>query len=341
MYKILNNIPDKSSCAYYRNLLPSIRMRDELKKSGIQLDTSISFDPNSDYDCYIFARIPNNPDVFPLIDGLRIKEKKIIWDIDDELWAIPESNSNYAYYTKQKLLWLNYYFNMSNSITCSTENLRKSIVKTWHIDPKKVFVLENLIDEDSYSYFYGNRYESDVIKILWSGSDSHEGDLEPLDKLFQRYEHDDKIRFVLFGHVADRFKALPPHKLMLIPWSNRKYYEGTLSFISAQIALIPLSDNSFNICKSAIKYYEMAMSGSVCLASAISPYSDVIEHRETGYLCSNIDDWEYICEELIENNDHRKIKFNERINILDNYSWDSDNKRRRDWFNFFRSIPDM
>jgi glycosyltransferase involved in cell wall biosynthesis len=344
MYKILNMIPDGSSCTYYRNLLPSIRMRDDLKKCGIQVDNALTFNAiDSDYDCYIFSRLPGNNDVFPLIDYLRIKNKKIIWEIDDELWNVPESNASYKYFDKQKLLWFNYYFPMSTRIITSTENLAKSLSMTWHIDPSKIVVLENLIEEEAYTPFHQHaRKSNDLIQIFWSGSSSHEGDFDPVDLLFLHYEKNDKVMFIFFGHIPDRFKVLPPSKLLHIPWTNRKYYEGTISLVSPHISLIPLENNQFNKCKSAIKYFEMTMSGSVCMASNVQPYSDVIEHRNDGLLCSNSDDWINICDELIKSETYREeIIDYAKSNVLSNYSWDTDNYRRRAWFDFFKSIPDL
>ncbi len=324
-------------------------MRDELAKCGIQIETQAQFNPKLDYDCFIFSRIPNNPDVFPLIDVIKRNGKKIIWDIDDELWNIPETNRASQFYTKPKIMWLNYYFSMSTKIVASTNNLAKSIENTWKIEPNKIVVLENLIEEDAYKRFYREQ-TTGVTRILWSGSDSHEGDLKLIDCLFDHYRGNEDVQLIFFGHMPDRFKSLAPHDLMFYPWANRKYYEGTLSAISPHIAIIPLEDNQFNICKSAIKYYEMAMSGAVCVASNVSPYSDVIEHRQNGFLFSNASDLVYICDEIINMRDndgldmiyeYDDITKEGKNNVMNNYSWDTDNKRRRDWFSFFKSIPDL
>lgn len=344
MYKILNNIPDTSSCSYYRNLLPSIFMRDELLKHGIQLDNSITFNPDSDYDCYIFSRIMDNSNIFPIIDHkLRLGGKKIIWDIDDELWNVPKENPAYDYYMKepQRINFLSYYFNMSCIVIASTPNLAKSTADHWKLNPSKIVILENLIDVKSFYPHYHDRCGG-PIRILWSGSNSHAGDLEPLDELFMNYEKDNNVMFIFYGYIPEKYKALPPNKLVAISQSNRKYYEYTLSFIQPDIALMPLADSQFNKCKSSIKYFEMSMAGAACMASNISPYLDAIEHRETGILCSNINDWKYLCDELIQDKDARLALCGSAINqIQQEYSWNYDNRRRQDWFDFFLSIPDL
>src|SRR3984885_9054246 len=130
---------------------------------------------------------------------------------------------------------------------------------------------------------------------------------------------------------------------MHIGWSpNRKYYEGMMSFLSPHIALMPLADNNFNRCKSSIKHFEMSMSQCVCVASGIPPYSDTITHGDNGFLCNSTNDWISTCYQLVEDRCKiRDIAIHSRDNVIQDYSWDTNNRRRRDWLEFFKSIPDM
>lgn len=347
MYKILSNVGDTSSCALYRNFLPHLKLRDELKAQGIQLDAYMSLKNLNidDYDCFIFGRLPVNPNMYIYIDGLRRKGKKIIWDVDDELWNIPDANKYKKEYD-EKVMWLNYYFAMASRIISSTDNLKDSILKRFPMDSDRVVVLENLICSEDYDGYFPHHihFGSNPIKILYSGSDSHAGDMGPISGLFEHYYENKNIMFIFYGYLPPGLEAENPRKVMHLHWSpSRKYYEGMLSFLSPHIALMPLHDNNFNRCKSSIKHYEMSMSGSVCIGSNIPPYVDTIIHQVTGYLCSdNPQDWILACDYII--NDRRKmaeIALSGREYVIENYSWNTNNRRRNAWFEFFKSIPDM
>jgi processive 1,2-diacylglycerol beta-glucosyltransferase len=341
MYKILNVMGDVSSCAFYRSHLPAINLRDELKECGIQLDTALHLDPKKvdEYDCYLFARIPNS-DAFPHIDLTARKGKRIIWDIDDELWNIPDSNPASQSYTPGKLMFLNYYFNMSSSITVSTPNLARSLSDTWGINISRLYILENLID--TTVYHNEEQSHNGPIRILWSGSEAHAGDFDPIDALWDRYKDDDNVRFILYGYMPERFKTIESQKLTHIQTSNRKYYESIVSLIQPDIALMPLDDHPFNKCKSAIKYYEMSMCSAACIASNMSPYADVISHNTDGILCDNVDDWVSNCDYLIGNDITRdRLVQSAQRKIVSKYSWNSNCTRFNDWLNFFKLIPNM
>jgi hypothetical protein len=51
------------------------------------------------------------------------------------------------------------------------------------------------------------------------------------------------------------------------------------------IALIPLDDNGFNRCKSAVKYFDYALAGVPTICSATIPYVNVITDGVDGLLC--------------------------------------------------------
>ena len=72
------------------------------------------------------------------------------------------------------------------------------------------------------------------------------------------------------------------------------------------IGLIPLDDNKFNRCKSAIKYFDYALAGVPCICSDVVPYSPIIESNQTGLLCDNTRDaWVAAVRSLAENPQRR------------------------------------
>lgn len=339
-------IMGKSSCEYYRHVQPAAMVREELLKENIEIDSSFIGAQNHDldsYDAYIFGRIPP-PEIYPVIYTYKLQGKKLILDLDDELWNIPDSNPAKKHYTNWMIAYLPLYAMLCNCVTVSTRNLKDSFVKNFKYPKEKVFILENLMNSKDYDkYINKNKDHSDTpIKIVWSGSTSHAGDMQPLFNLFDYYQDRKDILFVVYGYLPPEFNAVHPNRMIHIPSSNKKDYEGILTSLSAHVALIPLDGNEFNRCKSSIKYYEMSLAGIPSIASNVQPYSDVITDCKDGFLASSDLYWQSACDTLIEDRENwEKITENAIQNVLDNYSWDTDNLFRRDWIEFFKSIPDM
>ena len=342
MYRIFNHLGDISGCTWYRNHLPTLHCREALRHHGIQLENKILFDGNTNYDCFIFSRLPY-PKHFPLINRLYASGKKIIWDIDDELWNVPSSNDAHSICNDLKI-WLPFYFNMSSAITTTNSYLAQSISSTYGIHINKLRILENLIEVNDFTKFQdpNKSFSDSKIKIMWSGSQSHAGDLGPIKVLFDYYRNNPDIIFLFFGYLPEEFQHLSPNDVLHIPYINKKYYEPVISLLSPHIALAPLDDTQFNRCKSPIKYLEFSLCNSVSLASNMAPYSDVIEDNHDGFLCYDVVDWIKYCDFIIDNReDARQIAINARHKVVSDYSWNTDNRRKLDWIDFFKSIPDL
>lgn len=344
MYKILYYIGDDGACSYYRNILPTIHCRDELAKHNISLEMAGKFtvDPNNIYDCYIFSRAIE-PSAFVFVHRLYALGKKIIWDFDDELWNVPECNTGHDYFARPVTQYfLNLCVGLSAHVTCSTDNLKESAVANFGMSPRKVTVLENLIDLSDYSNM-SIRRDKHKLRVLWSGSDSHVADLELIRHVYDEYKHRDDLLFIFHGFMPKGYEAEPQTKIMFIPWGPFKHYSGMLSLLSPDIALIPLVDDKFNRCKSAIKYYQMSLAGAASIASDVSPYSATVIHGDAGFLVNNESGWLYCFDMLINNNSMiRDMRESATIRVIDSFSWESKASRRnRAWIEFLKSIPDM
>lgn len=344
-YRILEIINDISSCAYYRNILPAIKCRKELAKFNIDLTNEfIATNDKSPYDCHIWSRIPAAT-LFPFIRKSHKEGVKTIWDLDDELWNIPEYNPSHQYFHKAVCDFLDFYLEISASITVSTENLKTSLMARYPIVPSsKVVVLENLITSEQYNKFINKnkKHDDTPFKIIWSGGHSHLKDVEPIKKVLEYYKNNYKVNIIMFGYCPDEFNTFPPSILTNISWCNKKNYEAILGMLSPHLSLIPLHDCQFNTCKSAIKYFEMSLAGMPSIVSNTTPYKDVVNHCEDGLIAYKDEDWITYCDEFIKYpNMWEKMTEAAINNVISNFSWDCVNKRNRAWLEFFKSIPDL
>jgi glycosyltransferase involved in cell wall biosynthesis len=68
---------------------------------------------------------------------------------------------------------------------------------------------------------------------------------------------------------------------------------------SADILIAPLLDNSFNRCKSSIKFLEYAWLGIPGVYSRLEPYESVVQHGQNGFLAATLEEWEARLTELV------------------------------------------
>ena len=89
----------------------------------------------------------------------------------------------------------------------------------------------------------------------------------------------------------------------MLDWLPIDYYPAGL--VNIDIGCCPLDDNRFNHAKTFIKAMEYAASGAAVVASP-TVYDKLIDHRENGYICETVDEWEQALSELIEDYTWRK-----------------------------------
>lgn len=336
-YRIFSHFAD-ASCGYYRSVLPTVHLSAGLLESGIDLRSSNRFDDGIHHDAYIFGRIP---DQYTFMAALKAYERgaKIVWDIDDDFPSIPEWSPAKEHFGPIAINYLEECFKMSSVITCSTRRLADATIGRWPTLGGKVVVLENLIDAQTYSLARPpiRRY-NEVTRILWTGTNTHIGDLGPVRAIMEYVQFTPGYVLVIYGHMPDDFRGRK--NVLHVPHTLRRDYEGILSMIGADVALLPLDECPFNRCKSSIKFYETAMAGALCIGSDTPPFSDVIQDHITGRLINNNHADEWI--DAVSSRDPESIedmKKNARREVAESFSWNSDNPRRRAWDQFFRSLP--
>ena len=148
------------------------------------------------------------------------------------------------------------------------------------------------------------------IRILWQGGGSHMVDWFPLKdairEICQKYP---QVTFVIMG-TSFRWvmESIPEHQLEFWDWVPYDAYKSTRMLLDADISLCPLTDNVFNRCKSAIKWYEACMpfKPEATLAANAAPYSDEITHGETGMLYNDPKDFVTKLSALIESEELRR-----------------------------------
>ena len=311
--KILGLGYQPSGCAWHRITIPLGFMNDV---KGIVTDEPTPELLAEGWDIVFYNRFCTLEK-----DWAKVKEMlncKVVMDIDDD-WDLPPDHIMYDAFQQLIPILIN---NMkcADLVTCTNERLAN---KVRLINPN-VLVLPNALPYGNHQYQL-DKVEDERIRLFWSGSISHEKDLEilkfPIRKLNM---HKDKIKMVIGGYndsdensklLWDRMvnsytfnKSLPYMKLSyLMPNNYMQLYEY------GDIGLVPLEKSDWHGCKSNLKILELASKKIPAIVSKVEPYS--IDTDAPVLWVENQKDWFKHINFFINNPEQIKI-YGEKI-----YQW--------------------
>ncbi len=237
-----------------------------------------------------------------LMEYTKRKFVPVVLDLDDYLLNMPEDHPNRVTNDySAALLPLLLAIKEVDFVTVSTEPL-KQLVLPYNPNVK---VLPNYLDGELWSFKDPSAaplQENGPIVLLFMGTPSHTPDLEMISpvigKLLSKYEG--RLKFLCYG-------PLPPGSLQQHPFveyrkgESYNYAAFIKKFleIQADIALAPLRDNSFNRCKSNLKFLEYSAIGIPGVFSDLSPYLGTVTEGRNGFMANDLVDWEAKLENLI------------------------------------------
>jgi hypothetical protein len=155
------------------------------------------------------------------------------------------------------------------------------------VGARDVYVFPNTIIPEHFEKIRAVR-EDDSVRILWQGGMSHWIDWYPLrDALKTVAQKYPNVKFVIFGEWFNWIHDnIPDSMVEHHPWVGYDAYKLKRGLLNIDINLCPLVKNVFNVCKSAIKWYEGSIweTPEATLAEKTPPYSEEMLDGETGLL---------------------------------------------------------
>jgi glycosyltransferase involved in cell wall biosynthesis len=285
---------------YYRSYAPGVCMAQEEGVYVVNLTSEhrLREEIAGQADILILKNICD-PDYFPVISKRRSQKRPTIYEIADDLLAIPPWNPVYFFYKHQENRIL------FQQLAQSCDGLQFTCKRLQdiygHLQPNNT-VFNNQVLE-----FPPARKKSPDssyrVVIGWGGSHGHLEDLKevagPLLSWIERNPNA-SLHLMCSEEIWNLFEKLPRHrKKRTIPGSVGKYYD----FLSGiDIGLIPLKDTAFNRSRSDIKFLEYAAAGVVSVARRLDPYLETIVHGETGLFFNSPDEMIYSLDRLIGDN---------------------------------------
>lgn len=353
--KLLFYPRDNKGSGFYRMLLPASKLKD-MGLTEVRIVQDWNDEDVKWADVVIFQRLVEN-EWIEIIERIKAEEKHVVYEIDDLLYGIPPSNEGawtywnpITYHTGRAF----HIMKVCDAITVTTDRLA---VEYAMINPK-VHILPNYLDKDLWDNpkdwtlmdwnIYQKRKNDDIIRIGWAGAASHRIDLEMISKIITKLcEKHKNVHFVSMGFTPKGvFDMITPadHKcshcgsggqLEVVGGVDLLKYPGVLKSLALDIGIAPIVENSFNECKSDLKYKEYSALGIPTVASNIKPYSISLKHGSTGYLASSGQEWFNYLEMLILNRGLREEMGKKAYQF---YRENTIDKHIHEWLDVYRRI---
>lgn len=252
---------------------------------------------------------------FNFIKTCRALGAKIVYDLDDDVWDLPEYNPAHKPLKQMREGFISC-IQLTDMVTCSTRTLakriRSNVKEMVNRETRReipIVVCENWIDER----LYATPRSRDQFIVGWGGSSSHVGDLQIVRDALNlvKVERPDAVIEFRGCEPTDELRKIPgfTHK----PWCAVAEFSARMPLWGWSVALAPLADHPFNEAKSSIKMMEAAYCRIPCLASWLKPYDDFVSHDPElrWLLCAGPSAWAPKLRELLHD-EARRIDLGER-----------------------------
>lgn len=257
-------------------------------------------------------------EAMPLTQMYRYEARRlglpVLYDIDDPLFSV----SAYETYNNMTALdpGLKAHFlsvapryaemmNSADMVTVSTPGL---VDHARLFTGRPVHMRRNFADESTLS---DGRAAMDAIEeadddglfrlVFASGSQGHEADFEIIADAvadFVAAAPDRRLR--ILGHF--RTELLPPAIQSRTEHYKFLPYEEYLTHLAAgDVAVMPLQDDIFNRCKSAVRVIDASSVGLTSVVSDVGDLKCLIENGVTGHVARTPADWRQLLEKLSNN----------------------------------------
>lgn len=242
----------------------------------------------------------------PTTEMLRYEARRlklpILYDIDDPLFSV----AAYETYGNMQALdpWMKAHFlseapkylsmmNGADMLSMSTPGLAEH---AGQLSVRPVHVRRNFADEhtlrDGARAMQSERLDDGLFRVAFaSGSQGHEVDFKTILPAIESFVGDDENRrLMLLGHFD--LKHLPQavaKRTEVVPFSDYHAYLEALS--QADCAVMPLANDLFNRCKSAVRVIDASSVGVPSIVGQVGDLAQMVEHNESGFIADTGDAW--------------------------------------------------
>jgi len=264
---------------------------DMVIKSLAHYSTNFSFLVNSGIDIsqlyfsdiIMGLQISRFPDeeglIYSVADWAKINNVRFVLDYNDDVFNIPVTNPAQKMTEKQKQVARDI-IGCCDALSCTTEPMRQVIKR----DNTNVAIIPNYFDMWNYRQLL---VTADEVEQRWRkhnkktvvgfiGAANHTDDQDIFyDAMTMIMRERHNVEVASFGFVPRSFYEEFGARCHMANFTTLEAYMPQFSELKVDILCIPLVNDSFNACKSNIKWLEGSHLGAACIASPIPAYKEL------------------------------------------------------------------
>lgn len=301
--------------------LPQCRKYRVEQLAAFWRDRGVGFEYAHYQDVPLAARIMQNAthlmeyrlQTMPITEMLRYEARRlrlpICFDLDDPLFSV----SAYETYGNMKAVdpglkthFLGEapkYLSMMNGADVLSVSTPGMAEHTQLYTQRPVFVRRNFADTETLEAgrkaMEARGPEDGLFRVAFaSGSQGHEIDLaEIMEPLTAFITADPKRRLMVIGHFdPSHLPAVLAPQIETVKFST--YTKYTAALARADCAVMPLCDDIFNRCKSAVRVIDAASVGVPSVVGTVGDLQNVVVDGKTGFVAKGARDWQRHLEAL-------------------------------------------
>jgi glycosyltransferase involved in cell wall biosynthesis len=271
---------DGGACGYYRVRLPF----EWLNRAGhLMTTTDYTQDrhPSMQGARIVLGQRIGGQDFDVAWANLRSAGVKLVWETDDDLWSMDESNPARLQITDMTRYWMESAIGQAHLVTTTVPHLADAMRR---FNPN-VTVIPNAVDP---ALLTAERKRAERLTVGWAGGSSHHDDFRSVVGALRTVtDHRGDVDFHSVG--VDYGSDFGLNRNRHTGWhaSMLDYY----SSIDFDIGIAPLLDTPFTRSKSPIKAIEYNALGIPVVASNVGPYRDYVVDGVNGFLCDTEAEW--------------------------------------------------
>jgi hypothetical protein len=197
--------------------------------------------------------------------GLKAANIPIWYDLDDNLWEIPDTYPVKKFYPQKVLDSVVEFLEISTWVSVSTQSIADYLLEKFNI---KAHVINNGIDFVRYPIQPFNK----VGPTLWRGSNTHMNDLSTYKEDIERLSTEGLISWGYDPTKSAPFIKVEKH-INLKPVEPLLYFNLLKGVLPSRL-LVPLCESKFNEGKSNIAWLEATMAGAVVFSNQWGEFKD-------------------------------------------------------------------
>jgi len=290
-------LKDKGGAGYWRMILPAKHL-DGTSKGSIRVDITAAeakFEYLLEYDTVFVQRV-HDWESYYILEKLKKAGKRIVYDIDDDLFSLTPDNPAFYVIGRDQQQAAAACIRLADCVTTTTQFLARRLAQV--TERRDIVVIPNALDTDDRWLPTDQTGSPDGYRrIFWQGSATHGEDWgECIGAVDEIMKKNDDVRLVILGFLPEMLQERvqwPEYKgrIEFVGFSTPETYFEMAHHIRAEVGLAPLRRTNFNESKSPIKFVENAVIGIPTVASAMEPYSSVIEDKVNGRLAGDPAEW--------------------------------------------------